>query len=222
MASKKPPKPQPHLQERPESRSPRQVVDAAKAILANVRRGLSDVENLDVTHRQAGLLNVIAFGRAVTIALQRLKNITDDWDEWWAVQCPPKDPLLTYMNDLRNKILKQGELPKAINATHIQSFSGNPFELLEAPPPIGIIRGMFLGDQMGGNGWEVELPDGRIEKFYAKLIDGTGTLSDLYLTDAPDEFMGEPLNDKSVPGVARRYVTWLEKVVAEAEAHFVN
>lgn len=210
------------MQEHPERRTPAEVIEAAKAIRANVQRGLADVDSVDVTHRQAGLLNVIVFGRAVTIALQRLKNVTDDWVQWWAERCPPKDPLHGYINDLRNRILKQGELPHTANSTYIASFSGNPFTILEPPPPVGRIRSMFLGDQLGGNGWEIELPDGRVERFYARVASGIDVTSSLDLPDAPDEFMGEPRTDKSVPVIVRRYVEWLESVVTEAEAHFTD
>jgi hypothetical protein len=176
------------------------------------------VEGQDPSKRDLGLHNVIVFGRAVTIALQRLRSRVKNFDTWYAKQAPPNDPLLAYINELRNNILKQGEMPFTSSRAVINEISFDR-SLLHGTPPPGATR-VFIGDHLGGSGWYVRLPDGSEETFYAELSEqfqGTVTLE---MPGAPTHFLGEPLADASVSEVAGRYVCWLVDVVDRAERQF--
>lgn len=221
MASKKPRKPVPHQEPTAEQRTPAEVLHAARQMLGNAQLGLSDINSSDPTRRIPGLHNVAVFGRAVTIALQRLRSIVDGFDDWYKAQIPEKDPLLTYFNNLRNMILKEAKSPQPATALYIDHFSGNPVQMLQGPPPEGA-TGFFVGEGgTGGSGWHVMLPDGTQVKYYAALSSTFSGSVTTHLAEAPREFLGETFDDTTVSGVAGRYVAWLTKLIADAERRFV-
>jgi hypothetical protein len=219
MASKKPPKPVPHNEPTPEERSMQDILAASKQMLTNAQMGLRNVKSADPTQRVPGLHNVIVFGRAVTIALQRLRSVVEGFDEWYGEALPAKDPLLIYMNRARNAILKQAETPRLSTHVVVRNFDGNPSRMFSGEPPQGA-TGVFVGDLLGGSGWLVRLPDGTQETYYAELspfFEGTVTL---HFQNGPTEFMGQPVTDSTVAGIASSYVAMLERVITEAEHRF--
>ncbi len=204
---------------KPERRSPAEVLRATRQILGNVQLGLGDIKATDPSRRSAGLHNVVVFGRAVTISLQRLKNVAPGFSDWYGEVIPENDPLLDYINTLRIRILKQGVVPRVKTSFQIDSFSGNLTEVLQGEPPAGWSE-MFIGDGLGGSGWILNLPDGTQAKYYADLNPSFPGSFTSTLDDAPSEFLGEPLTDTTIAGVTSEYVGWLEKLVAEAERRF--
>lgn len=85
------------------------------------------------------------------------------------------------------------------------------------PKPPGA-KGFFMGDQIGGSGWEVEAEDGSIEKFYVDLsgdIPGVRVSVDLLLADAPPELSGV-----NIQKLSANYLSYLEALVAEAKSEF--
>ena len=189
-------------------------------MLDNARRGLEDIDSLDAGRRIPGLHNVAVFGRAVTIALQRLRHIANGFDEWYGAQVPEKDPLLAYFNKVRNDILKEATSPQVTTVATIK-IHGNLVNVLEAPPPVGA-NGMFIGEGgTGGSGWFVTLPDGTQAKYYAALSPAFGSVT-IHLPEAPREFLGKTFTDTTVSGIAGRYVAWLSQLVDEAERRFIQ
>jgi hypothetical protein len=222
MASKKPPKAVPHNEPTPERRTPEEVLRAARQMLDNARRGLVDINSQDPGKRIPGLHNVAVFGRAVTIAIQRLRHIVEGFDDWYKAQVPEKDPMLTYFNNVRNGILKEAMSPRVATAVKIDSFHGNPRGLLQGIPPAGA-TGMFIGEgSTGGSGWVVSLPDGTEAKYYAALSPAFQGSVTIHLPEAPQEFLGKTFDDTTVSGIASRYVAWLGRLVADAERHFIR
>ncbi len=69
-----------------------------------------------------------------------------------------------------------------------------------------------MGDQRGGTGWLVPLPDGTEEKYYVTLPADIGSTS--FVMDVGDR--------KAVPvaGVLARYLNTLKKLIDEAESTF--
>lgn len=221
MASKKPPKVVPHNEPTPERRTPEEVLRAARQMLDNARRGLDDINSQDPGKRIPGLHNVAVFGRAVTIALQRLRHIVDGFDDWYRAQVPDEDPLLAYFNNVRNGLLKEATSPQVTTITEL-TFNGNPMRLLHGPPPEGATQ-MFIGENStGGSGWLVSLPDGTQAKYYAALSPAFKGSVTVHLPEAPREFLGETFDDTTVSGIAGRYVAWLSRLVAEAERCFIK
>ncbi|HEX7526182.1 MAG TPA: hypothetical protein VF327_07725, partial [Gaiellaceae bacterium] len=162
------------------------------------------------------LRNVIVWGRAVTNVVQNLRgkaNGFDDWYEPWRREMTD-DPLLKFLYKQRSEILKTGTDPAMSNVTYIASFSSE--DLPPAPPNA---KGFFLGDQFGGNGWEVELPDGTTEKIYVSLPESVAR-SWSELTEVPGEHLGGRLSDRSTQNICRLYLRYLDRLLADAEDRF--
>ena len=92
--------------------------------------------------------------------------------------------------------------------------------MMQNPPPGA--KGFFIGDQLGGSGWEVELPDGTVAKYYVTVPDH---LQDnirirFHFRDAPRTHGGQVLQDTSVERLAQLYIEYLRNIVAEARAQF--
>lgn len=86
---------------------------AAEQLLETADRGMDLLTNAEIGDWNSGLQIICAFGRSVTIALQRLRNIEPVFDEWYEPYRAEMqgDELLVYFKDLRNTILKTGEMP---------------------------------------------------------------------------------------------------------------
>jgi hypothetical protein len=217
MASKKPRKTAPHNEPTADERSAGELLEATRQMLGNAQLGLRDIQSSDPARRIPGLHNVAVYGRAVTIALQRLRSVVDGFDDWYKTQIPDKDPLLIYFNNVRNEILKEAKSPRQATVMHVESFSGRPIEMLHGPRPEGA-TGFFIGEGgTGGSGWHVTLPDGTQTKYYSALSSKFSGSVATHLPDAPSEFLGESFDDSTVISVAGRYVTWLEELIADAE-----
>ena len=149
------------------ARNAQDVINEAGELLQTAQFGLEDMKT-KLGRAKTGLRNAVVFGRMTTFALQNLKSVTSDFDPWYArKQAEMKaDPLMRYFHELRTSIEKKAATPTSASA-HIHSFSSEDMKRFE-PRPRGA-RGFFTGDQNGGSGWEVQLPDGRKEKFACAL-----------------------------------------------------
>ena len=77
-----------------------------------------------------------------------------------------------------------------------------------------------MGDQLGGHGWEIELPDGTVEKYYVELPDAVKASTSLHFSDAPSTHLGEQLQDTSIEALAQHYVEYLRGLVKKAHERF--
>ncbi len=167
--------------------------------------------------RMASLRNLVVFGRSVTFVLQNLRSIEPEFDSWYEpfVNEMNSNPLMKFFVDLRNKILKTGEL----KIHHVTSFSGNPFGLIErskpAPPNA---RSFIIQDEIGGCGWEVELLGGSTEMYYVEVpadIPNFNLSITTYFLGVPEQF-----DDVSIEQLCEKYILYLEKLVNEAKQRF--
>jgi hypothetical protein len=195
-------------------------------VLANTRRALEDAQRgyndllaHDGQRRAAGFRNVCVFGRSVTIALQHMRGVDKGrFDAWYAPYAAEmdKDPLTRFFNTKRNEILKEALPGVAGVQGHIRNFSTRD-DLMKDPPPGA--RAFFMGDQLGGSGWEIEMADGAVEKFYVELPPEIGRV-DFAVNDAPTDHLGQPILDPSATELARLYLHYLSALVEAAEAEF--
>jgi hypothetical protein len=201
--------------------STQDVLHKTREMLDVARRGLSELEGVDAARRPLGIYNVAVFGRSVTLVLQNMRTIDRaGFDAWYAPYAKEMetDPLADYFKKLRNEILKQGA-PSTGMSMHIEHLDSSEIQALIADPPAGA-KGFFIGDQLGGSGWQIELPDGTVDKYYVQLPETLRVTVSLHLPDPPTEHVGDPLSDTSITALCRLYVRYLERVVADAEAHF--
>jgi hypothetical protein len=198
------------------------LVRRAESILVLAERGLADLQHPDATRRIPGLANVATYGRAVTQALHRLRgSIGTEYDEWWDPIAPEfeEDELMVFFNDLRNAILKRGELPAVKPSMYVESLHGSEITALMSNPPPGA-KGFVMSDSLGGSGWEIELPDGSTQMYYVALPESLRVEISLHLPDPPATHRGQPLTDTSVEALATLYVNRLRDLIRDARRQF--
>ena len=187
--------------------------------LQTARHGLEDLLDSGRTRRMTGLRNLIVFGRSVTFVLQNLRSLLPtEFDQWYEPRqhALKADPLMRYFVDARNELEKQGRLNVTMNA-HIKFFSAGDIRKF-GPPPAGA-GAFFIGDQLGGTGWEVKLPDGTVEKYYVDLPPEVGTVTQ-HFANLPAAHATE-LQGFTVEQLSQRFLDRLAELVAEARQHFL-
>ncbi len=195
-----------------------EILSNAKQTLATANLGLQLMGTGTPDQRMAGLRNLVVFGRAVTNVLQNLRSTEPTFDQWYApvVAEMRADPLLKYFYDLRSKILKQGSTSTTVHV-HINTFSSRDITRFGNPPPGA--AAFFIGDPLGGTGWEVPQPDGTAERYYVELPGDIGSVQ-VHLADAPSTHLGLPLPDSNVERLSELYLDYLEGLLAKAVARF--
>jgi hypothetical protein len=197
-----------------------EVLRRVREILSTCQLGLRDLTGEDPARRIPGLYNVVVFGRATTIAVQNLRNIEDEFEEWYEPhqKAMEDDPLMKYFSRLRNTILKEGgaTVSSSLYIEHLDTADLAP--LMENPPPGA--KSFFIGDNVGGSGWEIELGDGSTAKYYVQLPESVLMSAQLNFPDPPTEHKGHPVEDTSVENLASLYVDFLVDFVKEAESRF--
>ena len=187
--------------------------------LATATLGLRDVVDGGPEKRLGGLRNLIVFGRAVTNVLQNLRSSEPSFDDWYQpfVEEMRGDPLLRYFYLLRTEILKEGKL-KTGNMLHIKSFEFPKDMQRLGPPPPGA-GAFFMGDQAGGSGWEIKLPNGDTEKFYVDMPRDIAT-SEVHLPDAPLIHKGVTISHPKIETLSQFYFNYLNALVEAARVQF--
>ncbi|WP_145998589.1 hypothetical protein [Methyloterricola oryzae] len=203
------------------ARSPKttaEVLQRAHDMLHTAQLGLVGLQSKDPRTRIAGVRNVIVFGRAVTNVLQNLRSTERAFDDWYKpqVEAMEADPLMKYLYKVRTEILKEGSIPVASSIT----LNGNPIELIRRCKPPPGAKGFFIGDRIGGSGWEVGTEVGVVEKFYVELpSDLPGFRADVtvFFAEAPPEIAGAPIE-----AVLNQYLERLAEIVEGAQAKFAT
>jgi hypothetical protein len=199
-------------------RTTREILQHAEETLFTARLGLDHLRGEDPKARIAGLRNVVVFGRAVTNVLQNLRSTEPTFDAWYQpqVELMRADPLLRYFYELRSKILKQGSVAVGSSMT----FSGDPMALIQRFKPPPRAKAFFIGDNVGGSGWEVETDDGSTEKFYVTIpgdVPGMKLDMNIHLTDAPDQHKKLP-----APDVCEEFLGKLSTLLSDAKTRFAK
>jgi hypothetical protein len=198
------------------SKTTSEVISRLEDTLYTAQLGLHHVKGADPRARTAGLRNVIVFGRAVTNVLQNLRPIQLGFDKWYQAKVVEmgNDPLMQFFYKLRSEILKEGSL----HLTSSVTLNGNPMEIFrhfKAPPRA---KGFFIGDTIGGSGWEIDTGNGTTEKYYVQLPEAMPGLRielQVHLADAPEEFRRLPIEQ-----LCERYLDYLTQLVSEAKDKF--
>ena len=196
------------------------IIRRAEETLQTAKHGYDDLIGKDKNHRFSGLRNLIVFGRSVTWVLQNLRSvIKEEFDSWYEPlqEKMRNDPLMRYFVSARNELEKHGKLRVSTSAM-IRSFSSADI-LKFGPPPPGA-KAFFIGDQLGGTGWEIEMPDGTMEKFYVELPSEIGEVKQHFMNfpeaEAPE------LKSKSVEELCDIYLSRLEMLLYGAREKFLG
>ncbi len=195
------------------------IIKRVEETLITAEYGLEDLINGPPEKKLVGLRNLVVFGRAVTNVLQNLRSTESDFDEWYTKyqEEMESDPLMRFFYDLRSKILKEG-LIKVSTQTYIRKLN-IPEDLGRFGPPPPNTIGFFIGDGIGGCGWEVHLPDGSKEKYYVELPPDIGSIS-LHFPEPPKSHLGQEIKDSNIETLSRMYINYLCQMVESAKKIF--
>lgn len=198
------------------------VLGNLKMTLEMAHYGLKDLTSKDPKYRELGLRNLAMHGRSVTFVLQNLKNLEPDFEDWYReIQTEMKSSdLCRFFLNLRNEIEKQGVVRERSISAQIDHFSTDMLHRLPRPDNVKI-TGFFMGDQLGGSGWEIELPDGTKDKFYLELPESMIKVS-THFTEIKGSHLGTPLEGKTVEELGSMYYKYLSEIVSKAIYKFKN
>jgi len=173
------------------------------------------------TRRMSGLRNVAVFGRAVTNVLQNLRSVRTDFDEWYSPIQKEMEatPLMKFFYNLRTEILKKGEAGVS-NRAHIKNFTF-PTDTAKFGEPPTNARNFFIGDSVGGTGWEVEVSPGVLEKYYVELPAEIGEAG-LYFRNAPGVDGSREPQHGDVIHLCGQYVAEIAEILRRAEERFAS
>ena len=168
--------------------------------------------------RTAGFRNVIIFGNAVRKVLEELPSDSGDFDKWY------KPIRREFKTSVLIKLFSQ--LLTEIRKREAEGFGSKArvvgFNYPADVPKLGKrpthAREFFMGDDLGGIGWEVELQPGVIEKYYAILPAAYGTVEEFLSFTAVVQTAKDPRPIDAVK-VCEQYIQTLEKVLRGAEQH---
>ena len=199
-------------------RNKQEIFSNLKLTLKTAELGLEDLKSSKADRKTAGLRNLIVFGRSVTNILQQLRNIESDFETWYSkfVEEMQNDPLMKFLYKLRSEVLKEGVL-KTAHSMYIKKLDSSNMGQIGTPPPNA--KSTFIGDQIGGIGWIVELPDGTTEKYYGNLPVEIGTLS-TYFPENPKSHLGKDLDKKTIEELGEFYFNYLKNLVHLSEEKF--
>lgn len=204
-------------------RDKERIFQNTREMLEMARSGLADAISPDPRRRRPGLMNLFTYGRSVTMTIQTMKSTDPGFEAWWKPyqDWMANDPLMHFFNKTRTDVLHEGELPTAtytiIGAHGVIDMGALRRDLSTHAPPNTIAT--FFGDQLGGNGWEVRMPDGSTEKVYFDLPAGV-VESGLQLPDPPTQHDGEAITNTSIANLGRLYIDYLDRTVKEFISRF--
>lgn len=190
----------------------RQSILSAEKKLETAYFGLKDMlagpERYD-----AGLMNAVVFGRMVTLSLQNMSTSVPRFAEWYKPHREnlAADPLMRFFVTMRNEIEKQVKDHKSAHV-FISNVDQSLFDQLGDPPPGA--TSFFMGDEFGRSGWNIQQPDGEVDRYYVVLPAGILDHK-ICLRDTPPEFAHVQASD-----LVAIYLGKLGEVVKAARQEF--
>ena len=200
-------------------RTTSQILKDAEESLKTAEFGFSLLTEGPPNLKLCGLRNLVIFGRVVTFVLQNLRSTERKFDEWYInfQEEMKSDPLLLFFKELRNTLEKEGALKLHVKI-HIKHFTFLQ-DLARFGPPPPYAKSFFMGDQLGGSGWEIQLPDGSVSKYYVELPIDIGSVS-LHFPETPISHLGEKIEDSSIESLSNAYLQYLRDLLKEARKFF--
>lgn len=196
-------------------KSAESIIAHAQSLLETAKHGLQDM--MEVPGRgRSGLHSAVMAGRSVTFALQNLRNISPDFQEWWELKSAEmkNDATLRFVAELRTKIEKQA-IAGAASYAQIDTITvgENPTNETE---PDGAIA-FFVGDATGGSGWIVKGADGAEYRHYVSAKQDTFESG----LSFPDFRKSGGTGNIEASKVLTEYVNYLEGLLTEARRRFL-
>lgn len=183
------------------------LLEAAKETLSVVEFALKELLGSSDAKKLPATRNLLAFGGVFIRQIHGLRRHSIPLDRWFVQHQKNMnaDPMIRSLHELRRDLLDRATNPAAslhITQLHLPSKGGE-----HGPRPRNA-RSFFVGDRLGGTGWEVALSDGSVEKYYV-AIPGLRPTNHHFDEGAGDGF--------SIELLARQYANYLREMLAEVE-----
>jgi len=121
----------------------------------------------------------------------------------------------------RSEILKEGVL-ETTNGMHIEHLNTDDLQPLMQNPPQNAV-GFFIGDNLGGSGWEILMPDGGKEKYYVDLPKEIKIKTFLELKNLPKVSVKDKEGQfYNTQDMVKYYYDFLVVLVNNAKLTFIN
>jgi hypothetical protein len=188
-------------------------------------------ESLDTAHlgyamvrdmpsrRLAGLRNVVMFGNFVGTSFEELRDTGPAGADWYkSIRKKIADsPVTRLFRELHAEFRKRDAAGVSSQA-RLRTFN-YPADLdkLGKRPPRA--TELFMGDEIGGTGWEVELAPERRGRFYVVLPAEYGTV-DVFLSGTPIVQTSRDPRPIDIVDTCDRYVSLLDDTLRGAELQF--
>lgn len=207
-------------------RSCEEILKSLQGKVSMVKQILTGLRNGPVPLKTTNFTNLLIWSRILINETENLKSCDRKKFEGWYAQYRRElfgdgshgpDPLLDYFIQARNQLEHQGiiKVGWSINIHHLNI----PGDLLKYGPAPPGARGFFLGDQLGGIGWLVDLPNGSQAKYYVNLPKEFVESSLLPHNPLLTHLMNNVQNT-SVESLAEYYVRYIEEMVTSAGREF--
>jgi hypothetical protein len=185
------------------TKTAKQVLDNLKAHLELCNLGLKDLLSDNQNYTNLGLRNLTMHGVTFAFELQYLKNTEPALYEEIEAEMDTSE-LCGYFSDLSIELEKQQAVRPKGNTN--DSFTVEMFNRLSQPEVAQVI-GFFIGDILGGYGWDIALPDGQKDKFYLELP--MKHINMEALTTIP---AGSSLEGKTIQELGKMYFNYLTDI----------
>lgn len=187
------------------------IIAAAEERLRIARFGCAEMSRPD--RLRAGLYNAVVFGRMVTFAIQNLRGVVPDFDQWYSRKQEEMraDGLMVFFSNLRTEIEKKTERHTTVRGR--AAFNTSDFFRLLLPAPPGAVS-FFVADEDGCCGWNIEGDDGKTTKYYVDFPAELGKYK-VHLVEAPPQY-----RKHSAQELVTMYLDKVEALVTEAKQEF--
>lgn len=170
------------------------------------------------SRRMAGFRNVIVFGNSVRKVLEGLPSDGGEFDKWYKpIRKEFKSSVLMRLFEQLHGEIRKRESARLDHKSRVVGFN-YPADVPKLGKRPAHARELFMGDDLGGVGWEVEVLPGTVEKYYAILPAAYGTVEEFLSFTAVAQTSKDPRTLDPVK-VSEQFITTLEKVLRGAEQH---
>jgi hypothetical protein len=178
--------------------------------LRYLKEEVEAVHKNDVLARRKAALNVGTWIYAIEQSARRLKDLDRSRFE---TKIQPlidtfcNNPIIDWWLVIRHKVTH--DLPPSfVSSTHVSHLDSSTIDRINRSAPTGT-KGMFIGDELGGSGWEVEGEGGEVRKVYFSLPNAIGSTE----INFPD-----PPNTKKIEDLASEAFSLTNKLVEDVKA----
>ena len=195
----------------------REYLSRTRAVLDTAFQGYFVLKD-QPSRRSAGFRNVIVFGAHVRKVLETLPSDGGEFDKWYKpIRKEFKSSVLMKLFEQLLEQIRKRDAAGVDSKARVVGFN-YPADVPKLGKRPANARELFMGDELGGVGWDVELLPGVVEKYYAILPAAYGTVEEFLSFTAVVQTSRDPRPIDAVK-VSEQFITTLEKVLRGADQH---